>query len=69
MSAAVAEADDTNVDSAIILRSIHEPELFAVIFDRYAPRIHQYVARRLGDGFADDVVAETFLAAFRRRGT
>ncbi|MEE3920573.1 sigma factor [Micromonospora sp. BRA006-A] len=29
--------------------------------------IHRYLARRLGSAAADDLVAETFLAAFRRR--
>jgi RNA polymerase sigma-70 factor, ECF subfamily len=44
-----------------------EPEVFAVLFDRYAADIHHYAARRLGASAADDLVAETFLAAFRRR--
>lgn len=38
-----------------------------MIFDRYATRLHGYVARRLGPDTADDIVAETFLVAFRRR--
>ncbi|WP_307783386.1 sigma-70 family RNA polymerase sigma factor [Streptomyces sp. MBT53] len=47
--------------------SLDEPERFAVLFDRHAPTIHQYVARRLGRDAADDVTAETFLTAFRIR--
>ncbi|NYF58006.1 RNA polymerase sigma-70 factor (ECF subfamily) [Micromonospora purpureochromogenes] len=54
-------------DAAIIARSVQEPELFSTIFDRHAPYIHRYLARRLGVPAADDLVAETFLAAFRRR--
>jgi RNA polymerase sigma-70 factor (ECF subfamily) len=54
-------------DSDIIVRSRTEPEVFAEIFDRHAVVLHQYVTRRLGVDTADDVVAETFLAAFRRR--
>ncbi|WP_229069165.1 RNA polymerase sigma factor [Actinoplanes sp. DH11] len=42
---------------------------FAALFDRHAAHIHRYLARRLGDQQADDLVAETFLVAFRRRGT
>ncbi|MEU4420650.1 RNA polymerase sigma factor [Actinoplanes sp. NPDC024001] len=42
---------------------------FAALFDRHAPHIHRYLARRLGDQQADDLVAETFLTAFRRRET
>ncbi|KIF78970.1 RNA polymerase sigma70 factor [Streptomyces sp. 150FB] len=47
--------------------SLDEPERFATLFDRHAPAIHRYVARRLGRDAADDVTAETFLAAFRMR--
>ncbi|MEU7608608.1 RNA polymerase sigma factor [Micromonospora sp. NPDC049204] len=54
-------------DGAIIARSVQEPEIFSVIFDRHAPHIHRYLARRLGVPAADDLVAETFLAGFRRR--
>jgi RNA polymerase sigma factor (sigma-70 family) len=54
-------------DAAVIEQSWHEPETFAELYDRYAASIHRYVTRRLGDGAAADVVAETFLAAFRMR--
>ncbi|GAB2928688.1 RNA polymerase sigma factor [Micromonospora polyrhachis] len=57
----------TMTDAAIIKRSVQDPESFALIFDRHAPHIHRYLVRRLGAGIADDLVAETFLAAFRRR--
>ncbi|TCC04106.1 sigma-70 family RNA polymerase sigma factor [Kribbella soli] len=43
------------------------PEDFAVLFDLHAPAIHRYIARRLGTGEADDLVAQTFLIAFERR--
>lgn len=54
-------------DAALIEQSWHEPEAFAELYDRHVRQIHRYVTRRLGDGAADDVVGETFLAAFRRR--
>jgi RNA polymerase sigma factor (sigma-70 family) len=54
-------------DAVVIERSRTEPECFATIFDRYAPRLHRYAARRQGEEGADDIVAETFLAAFRQR--
>ncbi|HEX2313682.1 MAG TPA: RNA polymerase sigma factor, partial [Thermomonospora sp.] len=54
-------------DATIIERSRDEPEWFSVIFDRYHPPIHRYAASRLGPGPADDVAAETFLAAFDQR--
>jgi RNA polymerase sigma-70 factor, ECF subfamily len=54
-------------DATLIEQSWHEPEAFAGLYDRHAARIHRYVTRRLGSQVADDVVAETFLCAFRRR--
>ena len=54
-------------DAAWIERSWHEPEAFATLYDRHAAPIHRFAGRRLGDQLADDIVAETFLAAFRRR--
>jgi RNA polymerase sigma factor (sigma-70 family) len=54
-------------DAAVIESSRGEPERFAVLFDRHAPHIHRYLARRAGREVADDLVAETFLAAFAKR--
>ncbi|MFI9755981.1 RNA polymerase sigma factor [Streptomyces collinus] len=54
-------------DAGLIAASLEDPERFAVLFDRHAPVIHRYVARRLGRDAADDVTAETFLTVFRIR--
>jgi len=54
-------------DAALIERSRHDPEAFARLYDRHAAPLHRYAARRLGAGAADDIVADTFLDAFRRR--
>jgi len=54
-------------DARVLEASVREPERFAVIFDRYFGQVHAYVARRLGTDVADDLAAETFLIAFRRR--
>jgi RNA polymerase sigma-70 factor (ECF subfamily) len=54
-------------DAAIIERSARDPEAFAVLYDRHAATLHRYVARRLGEDVADDIVADTFLTAFRKR--
>ncbi len=51
----------------MIGRSLADPDSFAVIFDRHSPAIARYLARRLGRQSADDLLAETFLAAFRAR--
>jgi RNA polymerase sigma-70 factor (ECF subfamily) len=54
-------------DAKFIERSWREPEQFAELFDRHAPRLHRYLARRVGPQVADDLTAEAFLAAFARR--
>jgi RNA polymerase sigma factor (sigma-70 family) len=56
-----------STDAAVIQLSRHEPEHFTVLFRRHAPYIQRYVVRRLGPDAADDIVAETFLLAFRQR--
>ncbi|MEV4278013.1 RNA polymerase sigma factor [Actinoplanes xinjiangensis] len=53
-------------DDVLIQESVREPEQFAPLFDRHAVAIHRYLARRIGAP-ADDLLAETFLIAFRRR--
>jgi RNA polymerase sigma-70 factor (ECF subfamily) len=54
-------------DAAVIEGSWREPERFAALFDRHAPYIYRYLARRAGRQVADDLLAETFLAAFAKR--
>ena len=56
-----------NADSAVIAESLHRPERFAAIYDRYFAEIYRYVAGRLGPDVADDLAAETFTDAFRKR--
>lgn len=56
-------------DADLVRRSEHEPELFGVLFDQYFAEIHRYVARRVDVTVADDIAADTFLAAFRQRTT
>ncbi|MFC9972199.1 RNA polymerase sigma factor [Spirillospora sp. NPDC127200] len=71
MTAALSRnAPPEELDDAELIRlSGDDPERFAALFDRYARQIHRYAARRLGTQAADDIVAETFLAAFRRRAS
>ncbi len=40
---------------------------FTGVYERYAAEIHRYIAGRLGPDAADDLMAETFLQAFRGR--
>ncbi len=55
------------IDSELIESSLTEPESFALLFDRYSAMLYRYVSRRLGPQAAEDVVGETFLAAFGKR--
>src|SRR5881628_2331214 len=41
--------------------------MFAEVHDRYFSDIYRYVAGRLGATAAEDVTADTFLIAFRKR--
>jgi DNA-directed RNA polymerase specialized sigma24 family protein len=61
-------ADDRLDDATVIARSVAEPELFTVLFRRHAPVLLRYVTRRIGADAAQDVLAETFLAAFNQCG-
>jgi RNA polymerase sigma factor (sigma-70 family) len=54
-------------DAAALARSVRDPDRFAPIYDRYFGEVYGYVAGRLGPGIADDLAAETFLVAFRKR--
>ncbi|MER5596113.1 RNA polymerase sigma factor [Streptomyces sp. NPDC002265] len=58
---------DGDSDASVVEKSWETPDVFAVLFDRYADDIHRYVARRLGVDAADDLMAETFVIAFQQR--
>ncbi|MGH3409678.1 MAG: RNA polymerase sigma factor, partial [Streptosporangiaceae bacterium] len=63
-----AVPDGELADATAIRESLRQPERFAVLYDRHAAALHRYAGRRVGDDVADDLVAATFLAAFRGRG-
>lgn len=65
--AAGRASGDGGSDAELISSSLGLPECFAGLFDRHAPAIHGYIARRLGQDSADDLLAQTFLVAFGRR--
>jgi RNA polymerase sigma-70 factor (ECF subfamily) len=50
-----------------MMASLDEPQAFGEIFDRHAPRIHRYLASRVGVAAAEDLVSEVFVTAFRSR--
>ncbi|MDL4775876.1 MULTISPECIES: RNA polymerase sigma factor [Thermomonosporaceae] len=61
------DAPATGSDAELIERSRDDPEAFGALFDRYSGMLYRYVSRRLGPEAAEDLVGETFLAAFSRR--
>jgi RNA polymerase sigma factor (sigma-70 family) len=56
-------------DGAVFARSVSEPQLFTVIFDRHYRSVYGYLSRRVGRTIADDLAAETFTRAFERRSS
>jgi RNA polymerase sigma factor (sigma-70 family) len=54
-------------DADVVAASMGDPQRFALLFDRHARSVHRYVSSRTRASDVDDVVSETFLAAFRTR--
>jgi RNA polymerase sigma factor (sigma-70 family) len=55
------------VDADVIRASWTDPDRFAALYDRYAAQLYRYAYQRVGPQAAEDVVADTFLAAFGQR--
>jgi RNA polymerase sigma-70 factor (ECF subfamily) len=49
--------------------AIVDPLVFERVFEENFPSIHRFIARRVGAALADDLAAETFAIAFRRRAS
>ena len=56
-------------DADCLARSLSEPRAFESIFERHFDAIHKYLHRRVGRDLADELAAETFVAAFERRAS
>ena len=41
-------------------------QMFAALYDRHAGQLYRYAYQRVGDQVAEDLVADTFLAAFQQ---
>jgi RNA polymerase sigma factor (sigma-70 family) len=54
-------------DAEAIARSLTDSDAFVVVFERHFSLVHRYVRVRAGDSDADDLAAQTFEIAFRRR--
>ncbi|MFI7416651.1 RNA polymerase sigma factor [Nonomuraea sp. NPDC049684] len=61
------DANDVMEDVTVVERSLHSPELFALLYDRYFTELYRYLAARLGGEQAEDLVADAFLLAFHGR--
>jgi RNA polymerase sigma factor (sigma-70 family) len=56
-------------DGALFARSVSEPQVFTIVFDRYYRSVYGYLSRRVGRAVADDLAAETFTRAFEHRAS
>ncbi len=56
-------------DAQVLSVSMDDTERFAVLYDRYAGQLFRYAYQRAGDQAAQDIVADTFLAAFQQRAS
>ena len=65
--AAALAGSVSDTDAAAVARSVCDPDQFGVIYDRYVGDVYRYLAGRLGRDVAEDLAAETFLIAFRKR--
>jgi RNA polymerase sigma-70 factor (ECF subfamily) len=59
--------ESLTTDADLLVRSVTEPPLFGRLYDRRGLAVRRYVARRVGDGAADDLSAEVFVRAFGSR--
>lgn len=60
-------ADGGYSDADQIRESLVDPDAFSRLFDRYGGSVQRYLSRRVGMSAAEDLVGETFAAAFRSR--
>ncbi|MFI9597675.1 RNA polymerase sigma factor [Nonomuraea sp. NPDC052265] len=61
------DTGDVREDINVVERSLDDPELFALLYDRYFTEVYRYLAARLGREQAEDLVADAFLLAFHGR--
>jgi RNA polymerase sigma-70 factor (ECF subfamily) len=54
-------------DARILSDSVAEPAMFSSLYERHLRAVASYVARRTGPGLSEDLTAEVFVRAFRKR--
>jgi RNA polymerase sigma factor (sigma-70 family) len=55
-------------DADVVIQSLESPAAFEVVFERHATDAFRFLARQTNAQVAEDLLAETFLLAFRSRG-
>lgn len=55
--------DNEEPDDAVIARLHAQPELVGVLYERHAPAVFRFLARRTGTAAAEDLLSEVFIAA------
>jgi RNA polymerase sigma factor (sigma-70 family) len=63
----ISEHTDADAGTEALLASRTDPRFFAALYDRYAAQLYRYAYQRVGAQAAEDLVADTFLAAFAHR--
>ena len=54
-------------DARILSESVSEPAMFSSLYERHVRAVASYVARRTGSELSEDLTAEVFVRAFRKR--
>ena len=54
-------------DADVVVASWEDPAAFAALFDRHSGVVYRFVSGRAARDDIDDIVSETFIAAFRSR--
>jgi RNA polymerase sigma factor (sigma-70 family) len=66
-SGPMGDAGGLSTDADVVMASWDDPSAFAVLFDRHARVVQRFVTGRAAQNDIDDLVSETFVAAFRSR--
>src|SRR6202000_1933828 len=59
--------DAEGSDAAVLTRLRGQPELVGVLYERHAPAVFRFLARRAGPAAAEDLLSEVFIAALGAR--
>jgi RNA polymerase sigma factor (sigma-70 family) len=59
---------DQRSDGELLAGLPHQPELMGALYERHAPAVFRYLARRAGPAVAEDLLSEVFTAALDARG-